>query len=1001
MNFKNANLNGVAIDKFELKTNKEDLEGIAFNQGKDTLYITAADTAITDKIYRKTKNQILKIPTPANSQLLLTSKIFKPSNKWIKDVALSSAELLHLDSTNHSHFMVQSVGQNQIEIKYKKDVDVIRPKELVEIKANLQAGENYQLSYLKDGVYYSILNSFTAQKSGMQRLTWFDVNRLQGNTQFMLTRGNSTNDVYYKTYNLYVGTPAKANSQNIVHSLFGELSVSFPENSLNEDKEVTVRTSDISDYPFDVFNHIAVTGPAIEVKPSMNFEGGNYPRIQMKIPKAQMDEMHVTPQTLKLYKVDFVNKKLVALENTLYGYLDANEKPFSNKASDSLAQCKAWNEFPCYRQDYAYLLISAETKSFSVFAALDSKVANAPQFDFQILPEIAMTTNRKIQVIGLSNFKLYVDDDSLWNDKIDLTPAKELNYTLDSIGLAQVNLPMQKNEIDTNYIFAIPRNDSLNLSVAPVFKRALTVNENFNCDVSSDSLWLGLDNGYLAFYANCNHPGYGILSLYQNAKLIAEKRSDIADTIFYDSVHNGKKISSGIYESRYLGLSALGNDLQIAGPKIYTDTLRPQILSFDVEKTNQNLKRTFKISAKLKDSESGIKSTVITPVLGNDTLQKISMIPDSNGTIETNLYLNQTQLSKCNGCKISLNLRVEDYGHNYSEKLYRSDTLLTPVPYEDEKYIVVIGASEMIPESDFEKKFSCSVLSNDYFASNNDNATIAMPIKVEHTAMYNVILYARAKNLKTADILVNASSQYVGRVKLTPKFQAVKISGVMLFLNAQNKIISFKIPKGVEIAGVALTTENVQLSEILWKLNSKNINKVKAYVRFEGFSDSKMLRPRIRLVNISDEPIHGYSVRYYFNNKSVEKVRAQSFYPQTNSSLLIHPESENSGYVEWSFANDAIDKNDSAFYGQGPHFGLYNVDWSDWNAHDDNSFIKGAADNFVENDRIIVLDNDNNLIGGSCRESEDSNSTETKTLEIVSREKSIFNNSFLISMMRE
>ena len=137
MNFKNANLNGVAIDKFELKTNKEDLEGIAFNQGKDTLYITAADTAITDKIYRKTKNQILKIPTPANSQLLLTSKIFKPSNKWIKYVALSSAELLHLDSTNHSHFMVQSVGQNQIEIKYKKDVDVIRPKELVEIKANL------------------------------------------------------------------------------------------------------------------------------------------------------------------------------------------------------------------------------------------------------------------------------------------------------------------------------------------------------------------------------------------------------------------------------------------------------------------------------------------------------------------------------------------------------------------------------------------------------------------------------------------------------------------------------------------------------------------------------------------------------------------------------------------------------------------------------------------------------------------------------------------------
>jgi hypothetical protein len=125
----------------------------------------------------------------------------------------------------------------------------------------------------------------TAANSGPQRLTWFDVNRLQGNTQFLLTWGDGGSELYYNNYNLYVGSPVDATTQNSVHSLFGELSVTFPANTLKEEKDVTVRTTDASEYPFDVFNDIPITGPVMEVLPSMKFDGPEYPRIQMKFPE--------------------------------------------------------------------------------------------------------------------------------------------------------------------------------------------------------------------------------------------------------------------------------------------------------------------------------------------------------------------------------------------------------------------------------------------------------------------------------------------------------------------------------------------------------------------------------------------------------------------------------------------------------------------------------------------------------------------------------------------
>lgn len=132
------------------------------------------------------------------------------------------------------------------------------------------------------------------------------------------------------------------------------------------------------------------------------------------------------------------------------------------------------------------------------------------------------------------------------------------------------------------------------------------------------------------------------------------------------------------------------------------------------------------------------------------------------------------------------------------------------------------------------------------------------------------------------------------------------------------------------------------------------------------------------MVNVSDEPVNGFSVRYYFRGEDPALVRANAYYPAKDSAnLSIHSESSGLGFAEWKFDDVSIAPKGSAFHGDGPHFGLFNYDNTPWVATDDPSFVGGEtgsvpnSDGFYEDEGIVVLDADENPIGGSCGEMED------------------------------
>ena len=1216
-----ASISNLGVDSAKISGG---ISSIRLSATNDTLYVKA-DSLKEDIIYRKSEDALAETPVRPKSVSLARNSLYRNDNEWVKNVVVNSAVLEQLDSSTHTHLNIAGHFPDSSDMTIGfKSVDSIedkRPKELVELRAYLKKNYTYDVAYLNDTAFYVIpgpmLDSIkwkngvkldSNDEEGWYRLGWFDVNKLQGNTQFMLLWGDKT-AYNFAEFKMIIGRAVEPASGNTVKSLFEEASVTFPKNSVDTVKNVTVRTVEASDYSFEVFNNLALKGPIVEVLPSMTFaDTSALPRIQMKISREEMVAMRATPQTVRLYKVDFTGKRFVPLQNALYGFLNADGSAVMD-GTDTL-KCDESNKMTktdCAGNDstWAYLLISAETRTFSVFTAMASGIAETPNFSVTVLPEIASTANRTVRVDGISRFKLYVDNDSLWGDRDDSTPPSALPFTADSNGFARIALPSRGNAIDTSYVFVVALNEpdsagvSEELPAAPAVARALTVNAQFACSVPSDSLWLGLDNGYMAYGASCTHPGYGLVSLYREGKVIAEIRGEIPDTIVYDGSRTSGasslgKIASGIYESRYVGVSALGMDMQMAGPRVHTDSVRPSIGNFSVRDSSEVLDRIFTATADVYDSESGVARVILTPVFGGDTLRVTNVLPDSAGHVSASVRLTRKQLAECTGCHLSMEMRVEDYGHNHADERFASERLfpyptelalwyparegggrlvhellgtghdldlfkkmnnpwgsdiglyfskatdyargegivdfgstpsysfearvkrgagysawrrilgftgvgglgielmqrggvlklveglhsweseLLPIsekswahvvvtvdsahvkfyvdgelkkvrdsgisleremegtfsmgkagsessyigniadirmysraltaaeveelskPVTDEgevSDVIVVAVKDMDAVSGFSNEFSCSVAGNKYLAS-GDSATLTMSVIVENSADYNVVLYARSVIAGDKPVYVGESSLLAGMASVSNTWRAVTVSGVSVHLAAGAHTLTLKVPAGVQIGGAALTTANIPASMIAWGVSTSDkvagfvpadtVRKIKSYLRYEGYPETSTLRPRIRLRNVSNEPVNGFSVRYYFRGEDAATAGVERYWPNYGPTFpAVHSESANTGYVEWTFA-ETIPVAGTVFGGDGPHFGLYNSGNVPWDASDDPSFVDpnsglvADVDGFYEDAGVVVLDKDNNLIGGSCAEMEDPVSLETK-----------------------
>jgi len=1161
-------------------------DSVHWEHSNDTLYYNA-DSLREALVYRRTKaSPISELPSPVDSTILSVEDLVRYGDSgqnrvalmngvWFKERRLGSARLTHLDSSEHSHFIVDMVDPlaNNLTVRYRDSVLLKRPHEYVEMVGRLTSGINYDISYLKDSVFHYI-GSFTGTGKS-EHLKWFDMNHLQGNTSFILTWGglNGSSNMNYAQYDLNVGTPVGTSDDKTVKSLFGEVSVSFGSGAMDIPRDVTVRTTSAEEHQFDVFNNAALTGPIIEVLPSMEFsDNTKYPRIQMKLSRKEIVQAGLTPDRVRLYKVDFKNGQFVPLSHVLYGYLNDEGKAAVSGANADSATCESWDDSGCYDENnWAYMLISGETATFSVFAALDSVKASTKIVTMEILPEVAVTLEREIRIVGSADFDLYLDS----------ALSQKLPWRKDSLGRVMVTLPNQ----DSTYIYGVARNAFGDEGFGrPTKVLAIVVPPNLVCNIPLDTLWLGLDNGYMELYPNCNQPGFGVFTLYKGTKGVANKKGNLQDTLRFDGEYGGLKIKDGVYASRYEASSLVSTQAQFVGPVVITDSARPIITEERLEESSNAIDRRFDISFNVADDESGIYSVKLCWILGQDTLGTTSVLPDSLGNVSVSKIISRYAMNKCLGCNLTASIEVQDYGHNLatrrlvSEELWpypmgialwypasegsgktakerigtghhlnlsmfrpwlsgsglyfyhpgdsavgagrvdlgtsseysmearvspgnAQDTLWRRVmgfvgtsgmkievqnqgrnlrlvennriwtlrgylPSNAWSYVVVAVDSQDVrfyidgamvkrmpalpmerefygtfsmgelesknfvghvadvrfytkalngdevlaltqpitDESDTTeihtiivlgnemegagRQFSCAVSGNGYFVGSDAGTGLNMSVDIPASADYKAIVYARSAIKTSAVIKISAhgATTYSGSVKLENTWRPVEIANVKIPLNSGMQGITLNVPDGVQIAGIAFTNgDEVKPSQISWKSNSEIagnetvvVQKVKSSVRFEGYpSDKTMIRPRIRLKNISSETINGFKVRYYFRGESPESVNADAYFPGEDSlGLVVSAEGYNTGYVEWAFDTTRILPGGRPYFGDGPLMGIYNDGNVPWYAEDDPSYVlPGMAatdvDGFIDDFGIVVLDSENNLIGGHCVEMED------------------------------
>ncbi|GBU24922.1 hypothetical protein R83H12_01558 [Fibrobacteria bacterium R8-3-H12] len=546
----------------------------------DTLYVKAEDWNGKSIL----RNQDLEhgwkgYPKINNSLSLQSSKFFK-NDLWVKEFKLDSAKALLLDSNNHTHFNAKIINDSIIELS-TKNADSLspRPAELIAIKGLIPENSNWKLSYVNLGN----LHTLASNKSTGTLHEWFNVNKLQGNTSILLQWGGDGTLLNIRKLDLDIGAQVRNGGSTVVSSLFGEVSVNFPDSSIG-DTIVTVRTADAKEYGYRTSTGSALLGPVIEVLPSMKFmDESKLPRIKARVSKVELNG--ISPDRVRLYKIDSENKKFIELQNTLIGFADGIE-PACDPANKSYDECDG------YSDNWTYLIITAETQSFSAFAILS------------------------------------------------IDAAEELNTE------PVIDMPSQ-----------------------------------ILCAIPPDSLWLGLDNGWLEMPQSCNQPAMGILQLRQGINIIAEARQNAADTLRWNGKTGIGKIAHGSYASRYIAIGSTGQEMQTLGPAIHTDTLRPAISNWSVEESTSVMDREYKIHAKALDDFSGISLIRLDWSLSEAISGKVYLSADKDGNVDYTLHISRKQLAQCLGCKLNISLYAADKGNNHSTEEWQSGSLW-PYPAE-------------------------------------------------------------------------------------------------------------------------------------------------------------------------------------------------------------------------------------------------------------------------------------------------------------------------------
>lgn len=617
-------------------------------------------------------------------------------NPWVKDLSFSNFGVFQKNmdySKPHDYFKVEAkLISNDLPNLLVTRISAPkqeRAPELITLQGQIPGNNQaLELSYLKNGILYPIPftgnsgSNFEPKSTTDSRpiLTWFDINKLQGNTSFFLTYGGSksTDLVYYRKLDVQIGKTVTPGAQGTsVSSIYQDASVYFPsEIPFPGSQNVTVRTAPASDFNYTTFNSLSPIGPVLEVLPSFDFKAvdpdpANWPRVQMRIPKSALG--NTSPLDVRIYKPSHVTNQFIMLESQIRSFLDKNGAEIPGTQCDIDGVSGNCGTPP---SEYEYLLISGITSSFSEFMAMSRLKVSLSNESIEVSPLISANSKRTIRFTG--DYEFFMDDDSLWNNTGDLTPPQKLNIQSVSTGVASITIAGNPG---TYSLFALQMVSGKSLSQAPQVVKLQLLPPEFQCVAPglTKSSWMGTDNGYLSISSKCNHPGTSRIELLDDGNPIAIWQQKLQDSIHWEARSNYVVPRIMAYSSVLQFYSIDGGALQQAGPMVRTDNSRPVLGAISGNIVDDVPNKWLGLELPMSDLESGILGGKLTVKLGNQIVYDNAIAPQSNWSAAT--QIDAKYLRSCIGCRVEARVRVEDQGHNWNERVWTSKPLY-PLPEE-------------------------------------------------------------------------------------------------------------------------------------------------------------------------------------------------------------------------------------------------------------------------------------------------------------------------------
>ena len=301
-------------------------------------------------------------------------------NDWIENLTFSNP--LVLDRSNngkHDYFDAElNKAADAIIVKRSDFVPGIRVPEMITLRGRVPGAKTqWSLSYSQGGTKMIPIAEGVQEtepnENDLPVMAMKDVNTLQGNTTFILMYGigDAARKIYYKKLNLHIGEYLDASEGGLIQSMYHNVSVSFPKKAFNSDKDVTVRTINLTDNQYNVFEGLDPVGPIVEVLPSYVFDQDNedsWPRVYIEISRSTLEEKHQNPLEVRIYKPDYISKVITPLEIQEIGFF--NKGDFVKSCGDeSKKSCDA------PPSEWDAIRVSGLTKTFSDFLVMDKNKA--------------------------------------------------------------------------------------------------------------------------------------------------------------------------------------------------------------------------------------------------------------------------------------------------------------------------------------------------------------------------------------------------------------------------------------------------------------------------------------------------------------------------------------------------------------------------------------------------------------------------------------------------